>query len=145
MLAAVGLRSPPDDAAAALSGEPGWRAGGQAVGTTHKPDHDAFNDVLRRAFQPVINAVSGFDQLVPIMAPSWTPIDDLTSLQGVMAWREVVWREAEQLLNAKTGRQRQLVEDAIAENAALTATLIATPPFPGYRPVRDAYCRAHVL
>jgi len=125
MLAAVGLREPD--------------------GTTHKPDHDAFNDVLRRAFQPVLDAVAGFDQLLPVLAPSWTSIDDLTALQAVMAWREVVWREAEQLLNAKTPRQRQLVEDAIAENAALTATLIATPPFPGYRPVRDAYCRAHVL
>jgi hypothetical protein len=125
MLAAVGLRKPD--------------------GTTHKPDHDAFNDVLRRAFQPVIDAVSGFDRLVPIMAPSWTPIDDLTGLQLVMGWREIVWREAEQLLNAKTPLQRRIVADGIAENAALTARLIAAPPFPGYRPVRDGYCRAHVL
>jgi hypothetical protein len=125
MLAAVGLREPD--------------------GATHKPDHDRFNEVLRRAFGPVIQAVSAFDASVPVFAPGWTSLDDLAGLQGVMAWREVVWREAEQLLNAKTPRQRQLVEDAIAENAALTARLIAAPPLPGYRPVRDAYCRAHVL
>ena len=125
MLAAVGLRKPD--------------------GTTHKPDHDRFNEVLRRAFTPVIAAVSGFDSLMGVMAPSWTPIDDLAGLQLVMAWREVVWREAEQLTGAKTPRQRQLVEDAIAENAALSARLIAATPFPGYRPVRDAYCRAHAL
>jgi hypothetical protein len=125
MLAAVGLRQPD--------------------GRTHKPDHDRFNEVLRQAFAPVIAKVSAYDRLTSVFAPSWTPIDDLTGLQLVQAWREIVWREAEQLLNAKTQRQRQIVEDAIAENAALSARLIAAPPFPGYRPVRDAYCRAHVL
>jgi hypothetical protein len=125
MLAAVGLREPD--------------------GTTHKPDHDAFNEVLRRAFTPVIQEVTKFDPLMPVMAPSWTNIDDLTGLQLVMGWREIVWREAENLLNAKTQRQRQVVEDAITENSTAMARLIASVPFPGYRKVRDAYCVAHVL
>jgi hypothetical protein len=62
-----------------------------------------------------------------------------------MEWREVVWREAESLLNAGSRTQRQKVEDGITENAATMARLIASFPFPGYRTVRDAYCRAHVL
>jgi Family of unknown function (DUF5995) len=125
MLAAVGLREPD--------------------GKTHRPDHAAVNEVLREAFTPVIRAVTKFDALMPIMAPSWTNIDDLTGLQLVMGWREMVWREAESLLNAGSKRQRQKVVDGITENSAAMARLIASFPFPGYRPVRDAYCRAHVL
>src|SRR4051794_13828951 len=67
-------------------------------GASRKPDHDAVNDVLNRAYEPVVDAIKDrYDPLVGLTNSDATPLDDLAGLELVRGWREVVWREAERL------------------------------------------------
>jgi Family of unknown function (DUF5995) len=118
-------------------------------GTSHKHDHDVFNEVLNRAYPFVVDTITQrFDPIEGLIAPRYNPMlgftGNITGDQLVQTWREQVWRNAELLLDAPDTAVRQLVEANIETNAATWARLIATPQFqPGYRAVRDAYCRAH--
>ena len=62
----------------------------------------------------------------------------------VRVWRELVWRNAERLLDAKTDAQRQVVANQIQTNAALWAQGIAAVQAPGIRASRDTYCAKQV-
>ena len=62
----------------------------------------------------------------------------------VRGWREMVWRNAERLMNASSDEERAQVAQQIEANAAADATLIATPPAPGYGAMRDAYCAEQI-
>jgi hypothetical protein len=110
-------------------------------GSSRKGDHDAANEVLNRAYEPVVRAVARrYDPMVSTTNASWNPIDDLTGLEMVRAWREGVWRNAERLVNAETAAERRDVAMQIEDHAAEWARLIAAPQQPGYRAERDAYC-----
>jgi hypothetical protein len=114
-------------------------------GSSRKPDHDAANEVLNRAYEPVVQAIQRrYDPMVSLTNASWDPADDYLGLEMVKGWREGVWRNAERLVNAKPGPERQQVIDSIEANAATWARMMATPQIPpGYRAQRDAYCQAH--
>jgi hypothetical protein len=71
-------------------------------------------------------------------------IDDVAGLEAVRGWREMVWRHAEQLVNARTAAERAAVARRIEDYAALWAQLIAAVPVPGYRAQRDAYCASQL-
>jgi hypothetical protein len=75
----------------------------------------------------------------PINA-SWHPIDDVAGLEVVRGWRELVWRNAERLVNARSGAERAQIAMQIEDLAALQALVIAAVPQPGYRATRDACC-----
>jgi Family of unknown function (DUF5995) len=110
-------------------------------GATRKPDHDAVNEVLNRAYERVVTAIrQRFDPSIGLTNPDIVPADDIGGLEMVRVWRELVWRNAERLLDAKTDAQRQLVANQIQTNAALWAQGIAAVQVPGYRESRDAYC-----
>jgi hypothetical protein len=110
-------------------------------GASRKPDHDRVNEVLDRAYQPVVNAIAErYDPLLFTTNASWDPLDDIGGLEMVKGWREGVWRNAERLVNAKSAADRQQVADQIHQNAALWAQAMAAPQTPGYRAQRDAYC-----
>ena len=114
-------------------------------GSSRKADHDAANEVLNRAYEPVVRAVARrYDPMVSTTNASWNPIDDLGGLEMVRAWREGVWRNAERLVNAETAAERREVATQIEDHAAEWATLIATPQQPGYRAERDAYCASQL-
>jgi hypothetical protein len=113
-------------------------------GTTRKPDHDRVNQVLQRAYAPVVDAVArNYDPVVYTTNASWHPADDVAGLEMVKGWREGVWRNAERLLNARSAPERQLVAQSIEDNAAAWARNIAAVQQPGYRSQRDAYCATH--
>jgi uncharacterized protein DUF5995 len=114
-------------------------------GASRKADHDRFNDVLNEAYEPVVQAIQQrYDPLVSLTNASWDPLDDIGGMEMVKGWREGVWRNAERLVNAKPGPDRQHVIDGIETNAAAWARMIATPQIPpGYRAQRDAWCQAH--
>ena len=110
-------------------------------GASRKPDHDRVNEVLDRAYQPVVNAVAErYDPLLFTTNASWDPLDDIGGLEMVKGWREGVWRNAERLVNAKSAAERRQVAGQIQQNAALWAQMMAAPQTPGYRAQRDAYC-----
>jgi hypothetical protein len=114
-------------------------------GRTRKPDHDAINGTLNRAYERVVAAVrEHYDPLVGLSNPAIVPADDIAGLELVRVWRELVWRNAERLLNAETDAERQQVTQQIQLNAALWAKAIAVPPVPGATAIRDAYCAKHV-
>jgi hypothetical protein len=115
-------------------------------GKSRKPDHDGENEVLNRAYEPVVQAIQQrYDPMVSLTNASWDPLDDFGGLETVKAWREGVWRNAERLVNAKSKAERQQVIDSIEANAATWARMMAAPQIPpGYRAQRDSYCRAHL-
>ena len=116
-----------------------------ANGDSRKPDHDAMNEALRRGYQPVIDAVrKRYDPSLDLTNPEQAPIDDAAGLEMVRGWRELVWRNAERLVNAKSDAERAQIAQQIEANAAADATLIAAPPAPGYGATRDAYCADRV-
>ena len=110
-------------------------------GRSRKPDHDAINKVLSRAYQPVVDAIkSRFDPSLDLTNPSQVPIDDVAGLEAVRGWREIVWRNAERLVNAGSDAERGQIAQQIEDYAALNARLISAVPAIGYGATRDAYC-----
>jgi hypothetical protein len=114
-----------------------------ADGTTHKPDHNAYNQRLDSLYVPV------FKEEAERFDPSFNQFDvgpfDETGAGVIMrGWREMVWRHAEDLATAKTPLQKQFAEHAIEEYAATQATMIKQM----FRSTdgsaaRDAWCADH--
>ena len=114
-------------------------------GSSRKRDHDRVNEVLQRAYEPVVQAVARtYDPFVSVSNAGASPVDNVAGLEMVKGWREGVWRNAERLLNATTAAQRQAVANSIELNAAGWARSIASGRVPGYRARRDAYCARRV-
>jgi len=115
-------------------------------GESRKGDHDRMNEVLAMAYERIVSRVAQrYDPLVATTNASWNPADDVIGLETVKSWREVVWRNAERLLNASTPAERDLVKASIEANAAASAREIAAVQGPpGYRFARDAHCRQHL-
>ena len=113
-------------------------------GESRKPDHDAANAILERAYERVVATVARrYDPIVGTINSPAHPLDNVAGLELVRGWRELVWRNAERLLNASTPAEKELVKQSIETNAATTAREIASQPqMPGYRAVRDAHCAA---
>ena len=113
-------------------------------GGSRKKEHDAVNAVLNNAYEAVVRAITKrYDPLVGVTNSPATPLDDFGGLELVRAWREVVWRHAELLANAKTKAQREQIASEIQTYAGTWATAIAGANLglpPGYRAQRDAYC-----
>jgi len=111
-------------------------------GATRKVDHDRVNEVLNRAYGPVVRAVAKrYDDRVNTTNSDLTPLDDLGGLEMVRGWREQVWRNAERLVNAQGDAEREQIARQIEANAGAWARLIASPQTPGDRARRDAYCQ----
>jgi hypothetical protein len=112
-------------------------------GTTHKPDHNAYNDRLDSLYIPVFKEESErfdptFDQY------DVGPLDDIGVGAIMRGWREMVWRHAENLVTAKTPAQKALAEQAIEQYAASQAALIRqTFASSDGSTARDTYCEAH--
>jgi Family of unknown function (DUF5995) len=114
-----------------------------ADGSTHKPDHNAYNQRLDSLYVPVFKEeAERFDPTFDDLDVG--PLDD----QGVgvimRGWREMVWRHAEDLATAGTPLQKQFAEHAIEEYAATQAAMIRQM----FRSTdgsaaRDAWCADH--
>lgn len=113
-------------------------------GSSHKRDHNAYNDRLDSLYVPVFHEEAArfdprFDQY------DAGPLDDLAVGTIMRGWREAVWRNAEALAQARTPAMRRLVEQEIAQYAATQARLIRAMPLFSAKasPGRDAYCVLH--
>lgn len=110
-------------------------------GGTRKEDHDAINEALNQAYQPVIDAVARrYDPFVRTTNSTATPLDDAAGLEMAREWREMVWRNAERLVNAESKEEQAEIAQQIEDNAAAWAKGIAGFEDPGHRAERDAYC-----
>jgi Family of unknown function (DUF5995) len=113
-------------------------------GDSRKPDHEVMNDVLNTAYDSVVFEVgSRFDPTMSLTNPEALVVDDVGGLEAARGWRELVWRNAERLLAARTDAQRALVARSIEANAALWARAISAVPVPGISGIRDEHCAAH--
>jgi hypothetical protein len=116
-----------------------------ADGTSHKPDHNAYNDRLDSLYHPV------FDEEAARFDPMFNtydvgPVDDLVVSSIMRGWREMVWRHAEALAATRDNPVlRAAVEKDIAQYAADQARLIKLIPIflAASSPDRDAWCAAH--
>ena len=116
-----------------------------ADGTTHKPDHNAYNDRLDSLHHPV------FDEEAARFDPMFDkfdlgPVDDLVVSTIMRGWREMVWRHAEALAATRGNPLlRAVVEKDIEEYAATQAQLIKLVPIflAASSPDREAWCATH--
>ncbi len=110
-------------------------------GSSRKPDHDRVNETLNRAYDDVVREVGArYDSTMALTNPKDVIVDDVGGLELARTWRELVWRNAERLVNARTEAQRTRIGRQIQMNAAGWARGIAAVQVPGIRKSRDAYC-----
>lgn len=114
-----------------------------ADGSSHKPDHDAYNQRLDSLYGPVFKEeAERFDPTFDDIDAG--PIEETTAGVIMRGWRELVWRHAENLATARTPLQRQVAEHAIEEYAAGQATLIRQMfRTTDASAARDAWCADH--
>lgn len=112
--------------------------------TTHKPDHDRYNERLAKLYGPVIDEIARrFDPTTD--DNNLGSGDELLAVAILQSWREGVWRNAERLHAARSDAERRQVADSIEEYAALVASTI-TQLFgasPAQNAARDAHCAIH--
>lgn len=112
-------------------------------GTSHKPDHNAYNTRLDSLYRPVfIEESQRFDPTFD--AYHVGPVEGTAAGIIMRAWREGVWRNAELLANAKTPAQLKLANEWINNYALAQARLIEVTPLfltnPTLNARRDALC-----
>jgi hypothetical protein len=113
-------------------------------GASHKVDHNAYNGRLDSLYVPVFNEEAArFD-------PHFTDIDvgpvDETAAGLIMrGWREIVWRNAEKLVLAKTPAQRARAEKTIENYATAQARVIRRIFIAGpvMKQTRAEWCATH--
>jgi hypothetical protein len=116
-----------------------------ADGSTHKPDHNAYNQRLDSLYHPV------FDEEAARFDPMFNkfdigPVDELVVSTIMRGLREMVWRHAEALAATRHNPLlRQVVQKEIEEYAATQAQLIKLVPIfvAAASPNRDAWCATH--
>jgi hypothetical protein len=116
-----------------------------ADGSSHKPDHNAYNDRLDQLYHPV------FDEEAARFDPMFNkfdigPVDELVVSTIMRGWREMVWRHAEALAATRGNPLlRALVQKEIEEYAATQAQLIKLVPIflAASSPHRDSWCATH--
>lgn len=113
-------------------------------GTSHKPDHNAFNPRLDSLYKPV------FAEEAARLDPTFDDTDfgqfDDEGVGAIMrGWREIVWRNAEALSLAKSPLETALAKTRIETYATTQAVLYKTlfASGPAQTAARDAYCNAH--
>jgi hypothetical protein len=111
-------------------------------GTSHKPDHNAYNPRLDALYAPV------FAEMAARFDPTFDDLDagpfDEAFVGGVMrGWREAVWRHAENIVLARTPLERALARQEVETYAASQAALIRTTFASPSPTARDAWCAQH--
>lgn len=117
-----------------------------AQGRSRKPDHDRINVMLNQVVAPLVDeAAARFD---PGIARLRTPygLGYTALMQQLLLWRESAWRQAEQLVAARDGAERERVAAAIEADAEANARLIVAqtaylPPLTSTAG-RDRHCAA---
>jgi hypothetical protein len=115
-------------------------------GSSRKTDHNRVNRFLNRVTDDLYAEIARrFDPTIDDANLPGT-VDELALFQLIVSWREMAWRNAEQLVNAGSAAERAAVADGIEAYAASQASLIrlstAYGPL-GSSAARDAYCSTH--
>jgi hypothetical protein len=115
-------------------------------GRSRKHDHDGVNAVNTRVFDGLEDYYAAhYDPFFKWVDMKPSPLDEIGTQEMVKGWREGAWRNAERLMNARTPAERRRVNDSIETNARVWAEAIRAGEWPGYRAVRDRFCRTHEM
>ena len=113
-----------------------------ADGKSHKKDHNAYNRRLDSLYGPVFaEEAARFDPAFDDIDVG--PVEEAAAGVIMRGWREIVWRNAEQLALAKNPAQRRIAEQTIEYYAATQAQLIRTGFAAPHSTKRDAWCADH--
>lgn len=114
-----------------------------ANGTSHKPDHNAFNPRLDSLYHPV------FAEEAQELDPTFDDVNlgqiDEEAVGAIMrGWREMVWRNAEDLSLARTPLALTLAKSRIETYSTTQAVMYKTMFAASAKQTatRDAYCNA---
>jgi hypothetical protein len=115
-------------------------------GSTHKPDHNAYNQRLDSLYRPVfMEEARRFDPTFDRYHVG--PFEGTAAGVIMRGWREGVWRNAEMLANAKTPAERALADQWINNYALAQDRVIESMPIfqatPASNAARDQWCAAH--
>jgi hypothetical protein len=115
-------------------------------GSTHKPDHNAYNRRLDSLYRPVfIEETQRFDPAFD--AYHVGPVEGTVAGVIMRGWREGVWRNAEMLANARTPAEQQLASQWISNYALAQGRMIESTPLfqatAASNATRDQWCAAH--
>ncbi len=111
-------------------------------GTSHKKDHDRYNQRLDSLYGPVFKEEAArFDDTFDNIDAG--TIEETAAGVIMRGWREMVWRHAELLALARTPLQRNLAQKQIETYAALQALGIRQLFQSQSSARRDAWCALH--
>jgi hypothetical protein len=110
-------------------------------GESRKHDHDGVNDVNTSVFQHLEEEFSQRYDPFFHWVDMGDPVDNISTMEMVKAWREGAWRNGERLMNANGADGRRQVEQSIDSDANAWAHALGDMNYPGYRASRDANCR----
>jgi len=111
-------------------------------GTSHKADHDRYNQRLDSLYSPVFSEEAArFDETFDDV--NFGTVDETFAGVVMRGWREMVWRHAELLALAKNATQRTFAQRQIETYAALQALVIRQLFQIPDSARRDAWCAAH--
>src|SRR5688572_20814081 len=94
-------------------------------GSSRKPDHDKVNEFLVTVIEPLFDeAAARFDPTVDDAQIDGTTMDETATINMLVAWREMAWRNAERIVAAPTAADRAAVIADIERQAAIEANLL---------------------
>jgi hypothetical protein len=109
---------------------------------SHKPDHDRVNDILKSVFDSIEQELAvRYDPVFTLADARPSPLDEVSMLETIKAWREGAWRNAERLAAATSEPELRLTIESIEAWSQAWASLIALPDNTAYADVRSGYCR----
>ncbi len=111
-------------------------------GTSHKADHDRYNQRLDSLYSPVFaEEAARFDETFDDIDAG--TIEETAAGVIMRGWREMVWRHGELLALARNPVQRAFAQKQVETYAALQALLIRQLFQIPSSARRDAWCAAH--
>ncbi|WP_220793176.1 DUF5995 family protein [Nocardioides stalactiti] len=111
-------------------------------GTSHKADHDRYNQRLDSLYAPVFaEEAARFDETFDDV--NFGTVEETAAGVIMRGWREMVWRHAEMLALAKSPAQRTFAQKQIETYAALQGLMIRQLFQIPSSERRDAWCAAH--
>jgi Family of unknown function (DUF5995) len=114
-------------------------------GGSRKTDHDRVNLFLNRIADPLQRELGDrYDPFFTLTDAEPSPFDEIGILQLVRSWRQAAWQNAELLVNAADGAQREQASSWIETYSTVAANgILAANTIPGYGKVRDEWCAQH--
>ncbi|MGH2771123.1 MAG: DUF5995 family protein [Actinomycetota bacterium] len=120
-----------------------YRMGLVSSAGSQKPDHDRVNRILESVFDSIEEELAArYDPVFALADAHPSPLDEMSVLEMIKAWREGAWRNAERLGVAASESELHLTMESIEAGAEAWGRLITLPDNSAYAAFRSGYCRS---